>query len=572
MPVTLDSETAPGAIIRDGQLRIVESGGAGDRWISTTQSFQWKPAKKGEWIQATFDLVATKLEEKGKEAERVAYFIALHDFDHSSGVAGGNVLIDGNPSGNSGVHLGYPGAGSKSIGEFTAHYKTGHNFGVRITKKGDDKFAMEHLVDGVVDGKAIDLKGADVPEGGFGFEYCCGRSFIVDNVVIESSNGADAEWVKLNEAFQKTASEKKKAFEKESKAIGERRAPKPGRIAWVSDASTNAPEVHLLKRGNHKTPGELIEPAFPVFFKTNSAAPKIEPSAVATGRRLAWARWITETNAPQSALLARVTVNRLWQNVFGVGIVSTPENLGISGAKPTNPELLEYLAADFVRSGWRQKTLLKSILMSKAFRQSSAPNAKGMAVDPSNHLLWRFPMQRLDAESIRDGMLAVGGQLNGKAGGPYVPTSRNGDGEIAVDESKPEGFARSIFLQHRRTQVPTFLGAFDAPSIVFNCTRRAQTTQPLQSLSLFNSEFAVQRAEAFAARLKKEAGADVAKRIERAFVLVAGRKPDAAERKMAMSFVTNQRAIYGEKPEAEERAWADFCQTLLASNHFLYIQ
>ncbi|MDB6040717.1 MAG: Protein of unknown function (DUF1553)/Protein of unknown function (DUF1549)/Planctomycete [Verrucomicrobiales bacterium] len=571
-PVNLDSTQAPGAVIKNGQLQIVEGGGSGDRWISTTQSFHWKPAATGEWIQASFDLVKRKLEDKGKDAERVAYFIALHDFDHSSQVSGGNILLDGNPAGATSVQIEYPGPSAKSIGEFTAHYKPGQNFGVRVTRTGEDKFVLEHVVDGAVEGKAIELKGADLPDGGFGFEYCCGRSFIVDNVLIESSNSADPQWLKSNEAFQTNFATKRKSFEDASKAITAKRTPKPGRIAWMSDSDPIPPEVHLLKRGNHKTPGAIVEPAFPVFFKPDRETLKVEPGLTTSGRRLAWARWITETNSPQSGLLARVTVNRIWQNCFGTGLVSTPENLGLSGAKPAHPELLEWVASEFVRGDWKQKPLLKTILMSGTFRQRSLPTTEGMARDLSNRLLWRFPLQRLDAESIRDAMLAASGVLQSKTNGPYVPTTRTPEGEITVDESKPEAFARSIFLQHRRTQVPTFLANFDAPSIVFNCTRRAQTTMPLQSLSLLNSEFALKRAEDFAARLKRECGADDAKRIDRAFLLISGKHPEPADRNIAAQFLTDQRAAYADKPDADKYAWADFCQSLFAANHFLYLQ
>jgi hypothetical protein len=571
-PVNIDSTQAPAALIKNGQLQIIEGGGSGDRWVSTTQSFQWKPAANGEWIQATFDLVRKKIDDKGKDAERVAYFIALHDFDHSSKTPGGNILIDGNPGGATSVQIAYPGPGAKSIGEFASHYQAGHNFGVRVTRTGEDKFSMEHVVDGAVDGKPIKLKGADLPDGGFGFEYCCGRSFIVDNVLIESSDSGDPQWAKSNELFQTTFAGKKRSFEEQGKAIAAKRAPKPGRIAWMSDSGPVPPEVHLLKRGNHKTPGAVVEPAFPVFFKPDREPLKIQPGPATSGRRLALARWITETNSSQAGLLARVTVNRIWQNCFGVGIVSTPENLGLSGAKPSHPELLEWLASEFVHGNWKQKPLLKTILLSQTFRQRSLPNAEGMARDQSNRLLWRFPLQRLDAESIRDAMLAVCGVLESKTNGPYVPTKHTSEGEITVDESKPEAFARSIFLQHRRTQVPTFLATFDAPSIVFNCTRRAQTTMPLQSLSLLNSDFALKRGEDFADRLKRDCGTDDARRIDRAFLLISGKHPEAADRNIAAQFLTDQRAAYADKPDPDKFAWADFCQSLFAANNFLYIQ
>lgn len=274
------------------------------------------------------------------------------------------------------------------------------------------------------------------------------------------------------------------------------------------------------------------------------------------------------------SLLARVTVNRVWQQYFGVGIVSTPDNLGLSGAAPSHPELLNWLAAKFIESGWSLKALHRLVLASATFQQASAPRSRAIERDPDNRLLWRYPLRRLDAEAIRDAMLAASGRLGSKTNGPYVPTPRNGVGEIVVDESKPDGFSRSIFLQQRRTQVPTFLGTFDAPSVVFNCTRRPATTMPLQSLSLLNSEFAVKRGEDLARRLEKECGADAESRIRRGFLLTCGREPDSAERKAALGFIAKQRSAYAEKTDvpAEARAWADFCQSLFGHNAFLYLE
>jgi hypothetical protein len=212
------------------------------------------------------------------------------------------------------------------------------------------------------------------------------------------------------------------------------------------------------------------------------------------------------------------------------------------------------------------------ILESATFRQTSAPRPRPVARDPENHLLWRYPIHRLDAEAVRDAMLAASGRLGSKTNGPYVPTPRSGNGEVIVDESKPGAFARSIFLQQRRTQVPTFLGTFDAPSIVFNCTRRAETTMPLQSLSLLNSEFAVKRGEDLAGRLERECGHDDTVKIRRAFLLTIGREPDSAEGKTAARFLVEQRLAYAGKPDAEQRAWADFCQSLFGLNSFLYLE
>jgi hypothetical protein len=146
---------------------------------------------------------------------------------------------------------------------------------------------------------------------------------------------------------------------------------------------------------------------------------------------------------------------------------------------------------------------------------------------------------------------------------------------VIVDESKPDGLARSIYLQQRRTQVPTFLGTFDAPSVVFNCTRRATTTMPLQSLSLLNSEFSLKRGEDLARRLAAEAGAGLENddaRIRRGFLLTCGREPDSAECRAALRFLAQQRIVYGDQPEANERAWADLAQSLFAMNAFLYLE
>ena len=574
--VALDSDKAPAARVKDGALQIIEGGGSGDRWLCTKQSFDWRPAETGQWIQATFDLVATRLADKGSSAERVAYVIAAHDFDDSSPTPGGNILIDGNPGGATSVHLDYPGPDLKSHGSIgETGYKAGHNFGVRVTRTGTNDFTLEHLVDGAVDGGSIKLKTEHLPPGGFAFEYCCGRSFIVDNVAIQSSDDASPGWAAANTAFQKLLADRKQALDKTTKAIAAKRSPKPGRISWMSDGSPDAPEVHLLKRGNHKTPGDVVEPTFPAFLRASaSTTAKFQPASTpaTTGRRMAWANWLTEPGSAQASLFARVTVNRVWQQYFGVGIVATPENFGLSGAKPSHPELLDWLAAKFIESGWSLKALHRLILASATFRQTSAPRQRSLARDPENRLFWRYPIHRLDAEAIRDAMLAASGRLGSKTSGPYVPTPRDGSGEIIVDESKPEAFARSVFLQHRRTQVPTFLGTFDAPSIVFNCTRRAETTMPLQSLSLLNSEFAVKRGADLAQCLERECGHDALAKIRRGFLLTSGREPDSIECKAATRFLAEQRLAYAGKPDAEPRAWADFCQSLFGLNSFLYLE
>lgn len=193
-----------------------------------------------------------------------------------------------------------------------------------------------------------------------------------------------------------------------------------------------------------------------------------------------------------------------------------------------------------------------------------------MEVDPDNHLLWRFPLKRLEAETVRDAMLAVSGELDLRLGGPYVPTKHNADGQVVVDETNPGAKRRSLYLQQRRTQPLTLMEVFDGAQQNPNCTRRNPSTVSLQSLALLNSDFARARSRAFARRIVQEV--DSAKRAPLAFQLALGREPKAAEALAAQEFLQTQANYYSSKPNIDESAWADFCQMLLASNAFLYVE
>ncbi|MFZ9853511.1 MAG: DUF1549 and DUF1553 domain-containing protein [Limisphaerales bacterium] len=575
-PVRIDSEEAPGAVVKDGVLRLHEGGGSGDRWLSTRQVFDWRPQTPGGWIEATFDLIAVQLGDAGRPADRIGYVIGAHDFNDNGTVAGGNLLIDGHPSGATQVHADYPGPDSKSLGDLgPTRYQAGHRYGVRITAGEKGRFTLQHVTDGVVDGKGLQLGAEDLPPGAFAFEYCCGRSFVVDNVRIETSDDTNPEWVRLQSGYEGRLAERRQRRDRESAAIQARRSPRPDRIAWMTDVGPEAPTVPLLKRGSPKTPGEAVEPDVPGFLRTQGRPVSWTPptsGARTTGRRLAWVRWLTEAGSPQAALLARVTVNRIWQAHFGEGLVSTPDNLGLSGALPNRPELLEALSGAFIDSGWSLKALHRLILQSATFRQSSIPTPETLSRDPGNALWTRYPIHRLDAEAIRDAMISVAGVLHPKGSGPYVPTPRRGDGEVVEESVHPEALARSVFLQHRRTQVPTLLGNFDAPSVVFNCTRRASTTMPLQALTLLNSDSSRARASDLARRLDVDVGSGDLQRIQRAFLLTCGRPPDSFERESLGRFLDRQRALHGGQPEAEVRVWTDLCQSLLGLNAFLYLE
>ncbi|WZP00138.1 PSD1 and planctomycete cytochrome C domain-containing protein [Isosphaeraceae bacterium EP7] len=567
-PVTLGEAPAPSAAVRGGRLHLNESGGAGNRWLSTVESFDWTPEAEGDWIQATFDLDAAEV--GGKAAERIGYYIGLRDFNDSDAVPGGNILLDGDPAGGATVTVDYPGSDAKPSGKVgSTGYASGRNYGVRVTNAGKDKFRVEQVVDGVPEEPAVTLDKIDLPDGGFGFEYCCGRSFVVGRLRVETRDrSADPTGAKAKERADRV-----KAFDASIKAKWSERGERPGRIAWVTDMTPAGSPVHLLLRGNYSTPGPVVEPGAPAVLCDPDNTLTIEPPGSATtGRRLALARWLTKPGSRASSLLARVLVNRIWQDHFGTGLVATPDNFGIAGAEPSHPELLEYLAAELVAGGWRQKPIHRLILSSRAYLQSSKPRPDLDPLDPDARLLGRFPLRRLDAEAIRDAMLAASGELDDRPGGPSVQTNRDGAGEVLVPEAAEGSHRRSVYFQQRRTQMLSLLDVFDAPSIVTSCTVRQPSTIPLQSLSLLNSEFAAARGRGLADRLVREAGADQTARVHLAFRIVAGRPPDDDELAAANAFLAEQPARYPGGPGADARAWADFCQMLLASNAFLYVE
>jgi hypothetical protein len=393
----------------------------------------------------------------------------------------------------------------------------------------------------------------------------------------------DAQIASLKQTFAAgpDAEAKQKALKKLVDATNDRRSTNPGRIAWVSDVSNDPPEIPLLLRGNLATPGPKVGPGVPAFLtdSDNRYAPR-PPFAGATGRRLALAHWLTRPGSRPAALLARVLANRIWQHHFGTGLAATSDNLGYTGSPPTHPELLEFLSTELASSGWSAKALHRLIVSSSVYRQASAPRPDAAKRDPANGLLARFPLRRLDAESIRDAMLAASGELDDRQRGPYVPIERSESGEVVVNESMAGAARRSVYLQQRRTQISSLLEVFDAPSIVTTCTRRLPSTIPLQSLSLMNSAFVVRRAQRLAERIECDcmcgAGAEpgALALVTRAFLLTTGRAPNELERSAALRFIAAQPARYAgvALPEARKRAWTDFCQMLLASNAFLYLE
>jgi len=351
-----------------------------------------------------------------------------------------------------------------------------------------------------------------------------------------------------------------------------RPAPLP-EISVLVDTDSRPADHHVLVGGQHHVHGDVVQPGVPAAFSIRdhvyAYGPDTDLDSASSGRRLAFARWVASGDNP---LFARVMANRIWMHHFGKGLVATPANLGLSGSPPSHPELLDYLAVEFIRSGWSVKRLHRAILASDVYRQDSAPRDDGLAEDQDNRLLWRYPLQRLSAEAVRDAMLSVSGQLDEQMYGPYVPILRQDDGQIVVDANKDGVSRRSIFLQQRRTQVLSMLELFDAPVMVTSCPRRNTSTVPLQSLAMLNSQLARDCAGGMARRLQQEAGAGDRRRIEYAMLLAAGREVLPEELGASEEFLGKQRALYAGSEDAERRVWVDYCQMLLAGTSVLYTE
>lgn len=360
------------------------------------------------------------------------------------------------------------------------------------------------------------------------------------------------------------------------------------RIQGLCDVGT-PPALHLLIRGDFRTPGNVVEAGFPTVLCApgqSDVTGRAEPTVNSSGRRLALARWLTSRDHP---LTARVMVNRVWQHHFGQGIVATPENFGRSGSLPSHPELLDWLAVDFMEQGWQLKRLHKLIMTSTAYRQSAHRTRAGAALtlDPDNLLLGRMNLRRVEAEVLRDAVLAVSGKLDTTMGGPPIPVEVNPDGLVTVSAKGPtptSPFRRSVYLRSLRGSHPggqgfklSLLELFDFPEVVINCPRRANSTTPLQSLALMNSKFMIEQARFFAERVRSMArdSASDEVRISIAFELALARRPAAAEVAICLDHLRAQTAAYTHASvshdEASLEALASLCAMLLASNEFLYI-
>ncbi|MDP7011883.1 MAG: DUF1553 domain-containing protein, partial [Verrucomicrobiota bacterium] len=320
-------------------------------------------------------------------------------------------------------------------------------------------------------------------------------------------------------------------------------------------------KVHI--RGNVSTQGALTERGFPRVMDFNG--PKVDPKQ---SGRLQLAQWIAHQDNP---LTARVFANRVWHHLFGRGIVRTVDNFGETGERPTNPALLNHLAARFISNGWSVKKLIREIVLSRSYQMSSSHHAANAKADPDNTLFWKMNQKRLDAESMRDGMLATAGQLNPS---PYQGSVLTQVGGVNLGRSlanltklqNTEFDHRSVYLPVARQAVPEVLKAFDfaEPSIIVG--RREITTVPTQALFLLNSEFVNDQSKALAARVLKMES-DKA-RVDLAFQLAFARSATVEEQTRTHAFLAECNT---EGKDAELKAWTTVCQALLASAEFRYL-
>jgi len=353
----------------------------------------------------------------------------------------------------------------------------------------------------------------------------------------------------------------KTKLDMEIDAVEDKRPPFPATIPSIRNDAAQRTEIHVLKRGDWDRKGDVVAPRPPTVLVSDDLP---ELTADTPNPRTQLAGWLTDAKHP---LTPRVAVNRAWQHHFGIGLVKTPNDFGNNGERPSHPELLDWLASEFVAGGWKLKSLHRLILLSNTYRQDSRSDlaAAATTVDPDNRLLWHFAHRRLSAEEIRDAMLAVSGQLNLKLGGPSVMVPVDPDlvkflykpAQWAVTKDVAEHDRRSIYLIAKRNLHLPFMETFDQPDLLSSCGRRESSTHAPQALEMMNGQLANAVAMSFAERLARDAGGDRRRLVEQAYLLAVSRAPTAQERRLSLSFL-------------ETQPLREFALALLNLNAFLY--
>ena len=396
----------------------------------------------------------------------------------------------------------------------------------------------------------------------------------------------DEEEALLTQVFEELGSSKEQLKElypefvqeeKELKAVIDeliKKSEKLPPLAWGTfDVSTTPSPTPFLRRGNHETPGDPVAPGVLTVlndpehpFNLERVAEESPPDT--TGRRLAFAKWLTDRNHP---LTARVIVNRIWQYHFGEGLVRTPDDFGARGSRPTHPDLLDWLAVEFIESGWSIKHMHRLILRSTVYRQSSWVDKAVEETDPSNRLWSRFSKRRLEAEAIRDAMLAVSGQLDLTMYGESVPTERAENGRVFVSADHPGRARRSVYISTQRTGIPGILTTFDAPVPETNTPTRSSSAISQQALIAMNNPLMHDSAKALRDRVESEGHEHFEDRLNRIWTLAYARNPTDEETGLLKAWMADAMDAYNPSIGQSQEAWKTICHSVLSSNEFLYI-
>ncbi|MFK7777134.1 MAG: DUF1549 and DUF1553 domain-containing protein, partial [Gimesia sp.] len=362
----------------------------------------------------------------------------------------------------------------------------------------------------------------------------------------------DAGWVKLNDAEQENMIKHPK------RDLMPVFAARKGGATYKFGADSR--KVYYLVRGNSNRKSGLASPGFLQVLMTSDTQEKqwiLEKEKTPRHPRIAFAEWLTDTKQGAGHLLARVMVNRLWHHHFGQGIVATPSDFGTQGFRPTHPELLDYLALQLIKHNWNLKPIHKMLMMSAVYQQSGKSNTSGFKHDPENYLWWRRPAIRMDAEIIRDDLLAVSGVLDKKMFGP---------GTLNQEENR-----RSVFLTVKRDKLIPILQLFDAPDAIQSVGKRNVTTVPPQALAMMNSPFIRKLSEKFAKRVRPGDKKSLGQTVNDVYTIALSRKPSAEEQQQMLQFIHYQTESYGANPKAGEIAVADFCQLIICMNEFVFV-
>ena len=349
-------------------------------------------------------------------------------------------------------------------------------------------------------------------------------------------------------------------------------------LTFFSDGDAKPRKTYLLWRGNVDNRGPEVQPGVPAALTAKTR----DFPAESTKRRLALADWIA---SPDNALTYRIIANRLWQHHFGRGIVLTTSNFGLTGERPTHPELLDWLASELIRNGGRFKPLHRLMVLSATYQQASRwDNWDGAKLDPQNLFLGRMNKRRLEAEAIRDSILAVSGKLNLQMGGPGIKPRIHPDLLVAsqrnkwprIDKEGHDLWRRSVYVYMKRQLLFPMLQLFDAPTSNQSCGRREQSTVPTQALILMNDPFMQDQAGYFAHRLRSETGHDPTRWIEHGFHLALAQSPSPSRIADARHFLDERRQTYEKagviKVDAERDALIDLCHVLFNCNEFIYVE